>query len=174
MSSSSEVCTSSTQPCEWRVVHGLRIDFGDDAHHAGDDARFGLGARHAAQARRYEEHPGNLAAAALLEPGSSSSYAPDQLEGYSERNILSCTLLLSKQKSGSCLCCTVCADAAPAFSDVTYQFVAPRACPCSSLSARSGTVYSIFCPCGLHGFEVSIFQLWAFIQQVVCGPVEFS
>ena len=29
-------------------VHGLRIDFGDDAHHAGDDARFGLGARHAA------------------------------------------------------------------------------------------------------------------------------
>lgn len=30
------------------------------------------------------------------------------------------------------------------------------------------------CPCGLHGFEVSIFQLWAFIQQVVCGPVEFS
>ena len=48
-------------------VHGLRIDFGDDAHHAGDDARFGLGARHAAQARRYEEHPGNLPAAALLE-----------------------------------------------------------------------------------------------------------
>ena len=30
------------------------------------------------------------------------------------------------------------------------------------------------CSCGLHGFEVSIFQLWAFIQQVDCGPLEFS
>lgn len=29
-------------------------------------------------------------------------------------------------------------------------------------------------PCGLHGFEMSIFQLRTFIQQVVCGPVEFS
>ena len=74
-----------------------------------------------------EEH---LPAAALLEARDGHHHMLQT----SSRGILSeisChgTLLLSKQKSGSCLCCTVCADAAPAFSDVTYQFVAPVLVP---------------------------------------------
>lgn len=73
-----------------------------------------------------DHHP----AAALLEARDAHHHMLQT----SSRGILSeisChgTLLLSKQKSGSCLCCTVCADAAPAFSDVTYQFVAPVLVP---------------------------------------------
>lgn len=30
------------------------------------------------------------------------------------------------------------------------------------------------CPCSLQGFELAIFQLRTFIQQVVCGPVQLG
>ena len=53
-------------------------------------------------------------------------------------------------------------------------FLCPYQCwlLCLSLLQSVRQIWdSVFdlCPCGLHGFEVSIFQLWAFIQQVVCG-----